>query len=96
MISGMTMNRIKNSFRMKYCMQSAPARLPHRVRNWGGSSPTAVLLPRVPYSTPSGSTVNRSGRKATVNSTRRFLKTSAHSLSMMVRMRWKFMRLPYL
>src|SRR5574341_179626 len=58
----------------------------HIAANWGGMSLDRSLLPAPPvaYSIPRGIAVNSRGMNSTVESTRRFLNTWAHSLRMMV------------
>src|SRR3990172_9541327 len=63
---------------------------PHASRNCGGTSDTSPpgADDRVAYRIPSGMAVKINGRKPTVKRTMRFLNTSAHSLSTIVRMRF--------
>src|SRR5512137_2510028 len=90
MINGIIMKKIRNWLSRNACTQSfALIEAPHTEANMAGTSD--VPLPSgtedlVKLSIINGRAVKNSGRKTTVKNTRRFLKTSAHSLLIIVRM----------
>src|SRR5512136_1096545 len=91
MATGTSMNNIMNSLTMNTWKQSDPLK-PFGHNDWviwvgswlSIALPVVDDIPRVLNKIPSGMAVIRSGRNATVKITMRFLKTSAHSLRIIV------------
>lgn len=82
MMMGMIIYNIRNWERIKACRQVSWTVLSQKAAISGGMSPMLPKLSPV-YRMMSGMAVKSSGMRATVKSTKRFLKTSAHSLRMM-------------